>query len=357
MLELLSNSKVPESIRSLIAANALDAPNQKTKRDIENKRYELENKSRKWNTPLVATIASLATLLATFTFDKFTLEGETFSSMQLDSHTAQLAAFADERKFQYELVMSELSDKTKTDRERAETLLFLAKAGILNQLRADQLEIMAQEVIDGKKATLPSFNSRTAVSSVEPNHPIHSYKHSIGKIQVSYSDGKQALCSGLLISETTIATMSYCVKTIDGDVAEDIRAWFELEGNLDVGQVKFVDTEQGMELAYLKLDKNAKNTIPLEISIVTDLTKTSEIGMIYFNENGKQEVTWGGDCKVTKIHDKKFDHSCLAARGAAGSPFIDVNTGKVIGLHARRNMEGTGGSALRLYSARGNFPE
>jgi len=176
-IELLSNEKIPESVRLIIADNLLSS----TERDatikanlaqieLDRERIKLDRKKAVWNMPIVAAVAGLLTLSATFVFDKLTGEADTDNTITLeqvrqelkDSETrlaqqlevdttqtvAELEARTREREFQYEIVRSQLAKEGQTDSERAAVLLFLVRAGILNTLNRDALIDMAESQIN-----------------------------------------------------------------------------------------------------------------------------------------------------------------------------------------------------------------
>ncbi|WP_299919325.1 M12 family metallopeptidase [uncultured Roseobacter sp.] len=192
-LQLLSNKDIPESIRSKIAEQILGASEREAQRALEAEQLASENKKFFWNTPFVAALAGLVTLTATFVFDRITASVEATNTITLEQvrtelqesearlkqeleiasseNLAKLEAEAREREFQYEIVRAELEKGGKTNAERAEVLLFLARAGVFTALNAKELALMAQEQKDNPELTIipqlssalnesGSFNSR-----------------------------------------------------------------------------------------------------------------------------------------------------------------------------------------------------
>ncbi|MCE7030384.1 M12 family metallopeptidase [Jiella avicenniae] len=175
-LKLLSNEKIPESVRTTIAEKILGASDRAAERDIETKRLAQEKQKLLWNTPLVAALAGLLTLSATFIFNRITASDETDRTITVDQvraelkksearltqelevaaseNLAKLEAKAREREFQYEIVRSELEKQGKTNAERAAVLLFLVRAGVLNALDRDELVIMAREQQENPEKTI-----------------------------------------------------------------------------------------------------------------------------------------------------------------------------------------------------------
>ena len=133
-IEILSNEAIPESIRVAIAQSLISSASAVQDRNVELQQIKLEREKTLWNTPFVAALAGFITLTSTFVFDRLTTQTN-----------ADIASLVEERKFQYEIVRNELADDTKSNVERADVLLFLARAGILNTLNESELRSMATE--------------------------------------------------------------------------------------------------------------------------------------------------------------------------------------------------------------------
>lgn len=166
-VELLSNEAIPEAVRSAIADRLLGSADKKIDRELELQRIAADRQKLLWNTPVVAAVAGLLTLSATFFFERLSGQDETTNTItleevrqelrasearlrqELEEDTAEtvatLEANAREREFQYEIVKSELTNTEKTNAERAAVLLFLARAGVLTTLNQDALIAMAEE--------------------------------------------------------------------------------------------------------------------------------------------------------------------------------------------------------------------
>ncbi|MFZ5962449.1 hypothetical protein ACOXXX_05810 [Thalassococcus sp. BH17M4-6] len=194
-VDLLKDTDIPESVRSSIAAQLLGAPermaqiepqNRQIEADLQKAQDQLQAEQRRavWNTPLVAALAGLVTLTATFVFDRVTAldaseqaitleqvrtelqQSETRLKQELETassrNLARLEAEAREREFQYEIVRSELEKEGKSNADRAAVLLFLVRAGVLNALDGEELAKMAKEQQDNPGDTIiPQLSSAT----------------------------------------------------------------------------------------------------------------------------------------------------------------------------------------------------
>src|SRR5215510_7663107 len=145
-LAVISNEKIPESIRVNYFQALTKQKEVEESNKIERHRIELESKKFIWNTPLAAALAGLITLSATQLFNilvgnqtaqnAVTLEqvkaelhqSEKRLTQQLEDQSkksaAELQGLAKEREFQYEIVKLELANPAKTNEQRAAVLLF-----------------------------------------------------------------------------------------------------------------------------------------------------------------------------------------------------------------------------------------
>lgn len=187
-IDLLSKTEIPESIRSKIAEQIVGAADREAERALEAERLASERKKFLWNTPVVAAIAGLLTLTATFVFDRIIAKDQTDNTITLEqvrnelqqsevrlrqelelaaseSH-AKLETEAKEREFQYEIVRSEFTNSEKTNAERAAVLLFLVRAGVLSSLNEDELREMAEQQIERPNETIiPQLTSSLQMAS------------------------------------------------------------------------------------------------------------------------------------------------------------------------------------------------
>jgi uncharacterized protein (TIGR02594 family) len=116
----------------------------------ENTRLE---RAKLWlNTPIIAAVAGLLTLGGTH---MFTLIENKDKDTRANSNTR----FLEERKFQFEMIKSALSD-SKDNKQRATSLLFLIDSKILDGLDTQALQRWAKD----KENEIPAFTSGPASS-------------------------------------------------------------------------------------------------------------------------------------------------------------------------------------------------
>ena len=184
-LEVLKDEKIPEAVRSALVEQMYQSDRRSAELSSEQEKAKQDRRSALWNTPLVAAVAGLLTLSATFIFDRISGQDEFRNAVTLEQlqqeiaigstnlqqrfedqstkTAAEVQALASERAFQYEIVKSELADVNKTNADRAAILLFLVRAGVLSTLDSTELTLMAEEQIENPENTIiPQLSSAVA---------------------------------------------------------------------------------------------------------------------------------------------------------------------------------------------------
>lgn len=391
-ISVLSNAEIPENIRAKIAEQILGEADREAERELEARRLASERTKFLWNTPLVAALAGLLTLTATFVFDRLTAKDETVNTITLEQvrteleqsearlkqelelaaseNLAKLEAEAKEREFQYEIVRSELTNSEKSNSERAAVLLFLVRAGVLSTLNEDELRKMAEQQIERPDATIipqltPSQHHLSGivgaddsglVSAFDVDHPVRRLARSVGRLKIMNGNQVVSLCTAFLISQEQIATARHCV---DGEY-QSIR--FELfpdglRAAIASGEFEFYEVANIPPKFFRGDGKNGYAILTLEQPVseafrplTTDPSTGAEgakLGVIYFRGGSEQRAVWGApDCKVLKWETDFLYHLCDTGRGTSGSPVIDLETNAVVGVHTRRSE--FGGVAYRI---------
>ncbi|MER8394939.1 serine protease [Mesorhizobium sp. M1340] len=381
-IETLANLEIPEAIRVAIAQSLITSGSTKSEYDLKVKQLDLERRKFIWNTPLVAALAGLLTLSATFIFDRVSREDTTRNTVtleqvrqelkdseartkqKLDTETtktvAEIQALAKEREFQYEIVKSELSNLSKTNAERAAVLLFLARAGVLSSLNRDELQAMAEEQIQNPdKEIIPrltpnsaspgiiGFDDSQLVSSLPEQHPARRLARSVGRLAIQRKD-QIFTCTAFLVGPSQIVTASHCI----GD-AVSIRFLLLPEGTIDGSIIFNVDLTRNEIVgpddkmggyAYLNLDRAADDSFPPFVISQSTLSENTPLGVIYFRGDGLPRTVWGvADCRVIKLEPNLVHHQCDTGNGASGAPIIDISTNSVVAVQFRRDDVGAVG--------------
>ena len=389
---ILSNKEIPESIRAKIAEQIVGAGDREAQRALEAERLASERTKFLWNTPVVAAIAGLLTLTATFVFERLTAKDETFNTITLEQvrneleqsearlkqelelaaseNLAKLEAEAKEREFQYEIVRSELTNSEKSNAERAAVLLFLVRAGVLSTLNEDELREMAEQQIERPDATIipqltPSQqylggivgpDDSGLVSGFDVDHPVRQLARSVGRLKIMNANQAVSMCTAFLVSQDQIATARHCVDQ------EYQRMRFELfPESLDAaiagGESEFYEVSNEPPIIYRDDGSGGYATLLLEqpVSDAFQPLNTesgtgvagARLGVIYFRGGTEQRAVWGApDCKALKWGKDLLYHLCDTGPGTSGSPIIDLETNAVVGIHTRRSE--FGGVAYRV---------
>lgn len=393
-IEVLSNKDIPEAVRSQIAEQILGSGDREAQRDIEKQKLESERRKFIWNTPVVAALAGLLTLSATFIFDRLTAKDETANTITLEQvrtelqqsevrlkqeleldtseSLAKLEAEAKEREFQYEIVRSELTNAEKSNAERAAVLLFLVRAGVLSSLNEDELRKMAEEQIERPDAAIiprltsspqylggivgPDDSSR--VSEFEAEHPVRKLALSVGRLKIMNANQTFSTCTAFLIALDKIATARHCVELgyermrfelfPTGSVQNTTIDDFVVINVADEAP-ELIHTEADNEGGYatLKLETPVDDIFqPLRLESATGVTN-ARLGVIYFRNGDILSAVWGADdCRALKWERNVVYHLCDTGRGTSGSPVFDLESKAVVAVHSRRSE--FGGVAYRI---------
>ncbi|OED50537.1 hypothetical protein AB838_01870 [Rhodobacteraceae bacterium (ex Bugula neritina AB1)] len=389
---ILSNTEIPESIRAKIAEQIVGAGDRKAQRALEAERLASERTKFLWNTPVVAAIAGLLTLTATFVFERLTAKDETVNTITVEQvraelkqsearlkqelelaaseNLAKLEAEAREREFQYEIVRSELTNSEKSNAERAAVLLFLVRAGVLGTLNEDELREMAEQQIERPDVTIipqltPSqqylggivgFDDSSLVSGIKVDHPARQLARSVGRLIIMNANQAVSMCTAFLVSQDQIATARHCVDR------EYQRMRFELfPDGLDTaasgGEFEFYEVSNTPPKIYRDDGSGGYATLTLEQPVgdafqplSTDPStgaRGARLGVIYFRGGSELRAVWDApDCRVLKWENDLLYHLCDTGAGTSGSPVFDLETNAVVAVHTRRSE--FGGVAYRV---------
>lgn len=251
-LEILSDDKIPESIRATIATKLLDQRSayserahiereKEADRELERDRMSAERRKYLWNTPVAAAIAGLLTLMATSYFERKASEEQARQALtqteltaalderdkqlaqKLSEQTrrseAEIAADAAERKFQFELVAAQIEDKSLTNIQRAEILWFLARSNVLTTLDKEELEKMVKEQQDNPNAQIfPVVNPIIPGVENRPHELVNSIQAAPWHVGITAHEDKDVFCNGVLVAETWVLTAGHCVSSNVSDL-------------------------------------------------------------------------------------------------------------------------------------------
>src|SRR5581483_2530053 len=169
--EILKRTDVSDDVKKHILSILAD-------QEKDKRTFGLETRKWRYGTPLAIALTGVITIAANFMVDWLKSEHDKLSNITLEQlknelsivttrlnaelarqaaeNSAALAIKADEKKFEFEIVRTELARDDLTDAQRAQTLLFLTRSGILSDLREAELKLMVAEAeTDPDKNALP----------------------------------------------------------------------------------------------------------------------------------------------------------------------------------------------------------
>lgn|GEM_PF-846350 len=162
---LVDDPQAPLELRTALASKLLDMELDRQRLDLERETSRAQSRLKKWSTPLAIALTGVITISATFAVDYFKADQKADQALtleqlkrQLDARDAELrselalqakeneasiAAEAARRKFEYGLLEREIG-KYDNPAQRAQALLFLTEAGLLEGLNTRKLAEWAE---------------------------------------------------------------------------------------------------------------------------------------------------------------------------------------------------------------------
>ncbi len=167
--EIISDENLDGESRAILAKSILEKETADRRIDLEERKLANDARLSKWSTPVAIALTGLITIGANFLVDWLRAEqaGEqAITQTELNGAIAaamaaaedERAANAAERAFQYEILQSELSrfgdDDPEANLKRAESLLFLVRAGLLDGLEEPYLTKISERAIEVAGASI-----------------------------------------------------------------------------------------------------------------------------------------------------------------------------------------------------------
>jgi lysozyme family protein len=151
---ILGDTELPNEIKLALLNQQFDREKFLATQALERKRWL-------YSTPVAVALAGGITILLNWYFGSLETDQQSIISEQSAA-----------REFQYGILRSEL-EKDLTNEEKANVLLFLVKAGILNDLNQEYLVSLAEENLGDVQQTIPSLGRGVGLpSSIASNREI-----------------------------------------------------------------------------------------------------------------------------------------------------------------------------------------
>jgi hypothetical protein len=116
---------------------------------------QLEIRKWRWSTPLAIALTGAITIGANFAVNYWMAQQKQVLEVASAEADAKRRTISNEREFEYKIVERELGQE-KSEAERAQVLLFLVRAGVLNGLNVTELKSMAEAALrkEGKEPSV-----------------------------------------------------------------------------------------------------------------------------------------------------------------------------------------------------------
>jgi hypothetical protein len=121
---------------------------------------QLETRKWRWSTPLAIALTGVITIGANFAVSYWMAQQKQGLDVASADAEAKRRTISNEREFEYKIVERELGQE-KSEGERAQVLLFLVRAGVLNGLNVTELKNMAEAALrkEGKEPSVVGIPS------------------------------------------------------------------------------------------------------------------------------------------------------------------------------------------------------
>ena len=123
------------------------------------------------------------------------------------------------------------------------------------------------------------------------------------------------------------------------DLTKERKTYFDNE--YDIALIELIDSDK-IEY-FLELDDMLKK----EISLIEETYKNNSVYIIQYPQGKKAHVSYG---IIKQINEFKIKHLCCTKNGSSGSPILNLENNKIIGIHtyASQNDNFNGGTLLKI---------
>jgi V8-like Glu-specific endopeptidase len=211
------------------------------------------------------------------------------------------------------------------------------------QLLIDKIIV---EITPAKDAAITFPDQRKDLK--DQSEPTRKLGKSVARIRfVNQEDGEWSLCTGFLLAADLMMTNHHCIKTErEARTAEFDFDYDEKEGpSLMIKGKALIAWDPVLDFSIVKLRKALNDRTPLQLSAEIP-TNISEFLLIE-HPLGEQKQVSILDCRMKKNNVEglserltDFTHGCDTLKGSSGSPILNIQTRKVIGLHHLGFAEG-----------------
>ena len=110
-------------------------------------------------------------------------------------------------------------------------------------------------------------------------------------------------------------------------------------------RMKYTNEEYDVTIIEIKEEDNIKNYLKLDDRIINDIENNTNKNRDYINETiyiiqfpeNKLSVSYGILSEIYEDKKYNFNHKCSTRGGSSGSPILNINSNKLIGIHKEGN--------------------
>ncbi|MEH2701163.1 trypsin-like serine protease [Rhizobium leguminosarum bv. viciae] len=256
-------------------------------------------------------------------------------------------------KLQADLIKKYLEAPEKKARE--DNLKFLAGAGLI--------PAYGKRIEDYLKSN-PDAIPHTPISSDyktfgDPNilsgtvlDKIAAIRNSLVVVRLRQGAVEWRKCTGVLIDQTTVVTMSYCAAdnlAVPAAGVQNLKV-DPGKGNpvIDVKDVRIVNHGSSAEsIALVTLTAPASNNTPLQIETASPSVGLKLILPFVDGRTSEFYASVDEDCKITNLKGASgIGYRCDGDVGSAGAPIVSMETGRILGVHSMATQEARWGVRL-----------
>jgi hypothetical protein len=215
----------------------------------------------------------------------------------------------------------------------------VAKVRVFAVAEVPKLTLAIDRIIVSKKPTEGRGLTVDKLRSIDKASPaIQAWGRSVARLVFVRDGGGQVLCSGFLIADDLFMTNNHCIRT-PTEMSSGLAEFdFDRPNTIPV-TLRFkeiLDTNPDLDFTLLRLlTPSGRRPFTFDTSV----SEPRNMVMIQHPAGRPKEVSID-NCKVMGAQVAgvtpaltDFGHGCDTLPGSSGAPAIDIQTGRVLGLH------------------------
>ena len=131
----------------------------------------------------------------------------------------------------------------------------------------------------------------------------------------------------------------------DGKINKNIKEAYEIKEIELKDRMKYTNEEYDITIIEIKKEDNIKNYLELDDILIDDILNNNNKNKEYIDETiyiiqypeNKLSVSYGILDKIYEDKKYNFNHKCSTKGGSSGTPILNINNNKIIGIHKEGN--------------------